>query len=63
MSVSARGLGRAYRIRKAYGPHHDRCPGTPEDAPTEEEVTAVGQKVNPHGFRLGISTDFTSLVR
>ena len=26
----------------------------------EEEDPLVGQKVNPHGFRLGITTDFTS---
>src|SRR6185369_8088909 len=33
---------------------HDRRPGE------EGEDPIVGQKVNPHGFRLGVTTDFTS---
>ena len=46
---------------QAYEPHHHRCRNAGRRSDREgEEVTAVGQKSKPHGFRLGISTDFTS---
>ena len=70
-----RAQGRAYRVRKrtchitivvAPRPEDASSQGTskqavdrPEVQP-EEEDPLVGQKVNPHGFRLGISTDHKS---
>ena len=61
-----RAQGRAYRIRKrtshitvvvAAAPP-SRSPA--DAAPDEGEDPLMGQKVNPHGFRLGITTDHKS---
>ena len=67
-----RAQGRAYRIRKrtshitvVVAPRPEdqaasRAGPAREDHHPEEEDPLVGQKVNPHGFRLGITTDFKS---
>ena len=60
-----RAQGRAYRIRKRTSHITVVVAARPEDARTtatqfEEEDPIVGQKVNPHGFRLGITTDHKS---
>ena len=61
-----RAQGRAYRIRKRTS-HITVVVESSSDAgatPERREDPLVGQKVNPHGFRLGITTDFKSpLVR
>src|SRR6266542_2739046 len=41
--------------QQAHQPHHGRRVGWPQG-----RDPLVGQKVNPHGFRLGITTDFKS---
>ena len=55
-----RAQGRAYRIRKRTS--HITVVvdvGRAADATAEEGVTRpMGQKINPHGFRLGITTDY-----
>ncbi|CAM5453719.1 hypothetical protein STANM309S_05745 [Streptomyces tanashiensis] len=48
-----RAQGRAYRIRKRDQPHH-------RGRQQQGRNPVMGQKVNPHGFRLGITTDFKS---
>ena len=59
-----RAQGRAYRIRKRTS--HitvvvESQPARTASAPRcEGEGPLVGQKVNPHGFRLGITTDWKS---
>src|SRR5205085_5747525 len=49
---------------QAHEPHHDRRrghrPGRDHEHEEEGRCPLVGQKVNPHGFRLGITTDWTS---
>ena len=51
-----RAQGRAYRIRKRTS--HITVIVRPSEP--KERDPLVGQKVNPHGFRLGITTDFKS---
>ncbi|CAM5436897.1 hypothetical protein SVIOM342S_06470 [Streptomyces violaceorubidus] len=48
-----RAQGRAYRIRKRSQPHH-------RGRQQQGRNPVMGQKVNPHGFRLGVTTDFKS---
>ena len=63
-----RAQGRAYRIRKrtshitvVVAPSRGGKPASSrEGRQHEEEDPIVGQKVNPHGFRLGITTDYKS---
>ena len=65
-----RAQGRAYRIRKrtshitvVVASASRRAPrgrADQHDHELEEEDPLMGQKVNPHGFRLGISTDWKS---
>ena len=55
-----RAQGRAFRINKRTS--HITIEVESVDAPTDQEGTAevMGQKVNPNGFRLGITTDWKS---
>src|ERR1019366_1882592 len=48
-------VGRGLPDQKPHKPHHGRRFGR-----AQGEDPLVGQKVNPHGFRLGITTDFKS---
>ncbi len=53
-----RAQGRGYRILKRTS--HITVIVSDESGLQTEEDPLVGQKVNPHGFRLGITTDFKS---
>ena len=63
-----RAQGRAYRIRKRTSHitvvvgtvDTDDRPASSDEGRHEGEDPLVGQKVNPHGFRLGITTDHKS---
>jgi small subunit ribosomal protein S3 len=66
-SASVRGpRGRAYRIRKRTSHITAEVESVPESSAEpgplagEGEGPLMGQKINPHGFRLGITTDWKS---
>ena len=55
-----RAQGRAYRINKRTSHITGRSSESARPPARRKEDPLVGQKVNPHGFRLGITTDFKS---
>ena len=52
--------GHARRQAGRQGPGEEGCAGRQEDDHEERKECLMGQKINPNGFRLGISTDHKS---